>query len=295
MPERNSVETLIHFWQHLPAHFRPYLFEIGSFQLRYYSLMYIVAFLLTYFLVSHRIKTERYPYSMETIQNAFIWIITGLILGARLGYVLFYNFGYYLHHPLEILLPFDFNGDLRFVGISGMSYHGGAVGVLIAAVIFCRRYKIDFWNLADLVTPAVPLGYTFGRIGNFINGELYGRATTVPWGMYFPLDPSRQLRHPSQLYEAFFEGLFLFAILWGLRKKSPFDGFMLALYIAGYGFVRLVIEFFREPDAQLGFIFGPLTMGQLLCLFMILGGTAIYLIRKRATIPGKTASGSRKS
>jgi phosphatidylglycerol:prolipoprotein diacylglycerol transferase len=289
------LEPFLHFWQHLPAHFRPYLFEIGSFQLRYYSLMYIVAFLLTYFLVSHRIKTERYPYSMETIQNAFIWIITGLILGARLGYVLFYNFGYYLHHPLEILLPFDFNGGFRFVGISGMSYHGGAVGVLLAAVIFCRKYKIDFWNLADLVTPAVPLGYTFGRIGNFINGELYGRATTVPWGMYFPLDPSHQLRHPSQLYEAFFEGLFLFAILWGIRKKSPFDGFMLALYIAGYGFVRLVIEFFREPDAQLGFIFGPLTMGQLLCLFMILGGTAIYLIRKRATIQRKTASGSRKS
>lgn len=289
------MEALIHFWQHLPAHFRPYLFEIGSFQLRYYSLMYIVAFLLTYFLVSHRIKTERYPYSMETIQNAFIWIITGLILGARLGYVLFYNFDYYVHHPLEIILPFDFSGGFRFVGISGMSYHGGALGVLLAAVIFCRRYKIDFWNLADLVSPAVPLGYTFGRIGNFINGELYGRATTVPWGMYFPLDPSRQLRHPSQLYEAFFEGLFLFAILWGIRKKSPFDGFLLALYIAGYGFVRLVIEFFREPDAQLGFIFGPLTMGQLLCLLMILGGAAIYLIRKHATIPRKTKSGSRKS
>lgn len=289
------MESLIHFWQHLPAHTRPYLFEIGFFQLRYYSLMYIVAFLLTYFLVSHRIRTERYPYSMEMIQNAFIWIITGLILGARLGYVLFYNFEYYLQHPLEILLPFDFSGGVRFVGISGMSYHGGVLGVLLAAVLFCRRYRIDFWNLADLVSPAVPLGYTFGRIGNFINGELYGRATTVPWGMYFPLDPSRRLRHPSQLYEAFFEGLFLFAMLWGIRKKSPFNGFLLALYIIGYGCVRLIIEFFREPDAQLGFIFGPLTMGQLLCLLMIFGGTAVYLIRKQAVLHQKTAPGNRKS
>jgi len=231
---------------------------------------------------------------METIQNAFIWIITGLILGARLGYVFFYNFGHYLQHPLEILLPFDFSDGLRFVGISGMSYHGGALGVFLAAILFCRRYGIPFWNLADLVSPAVPLGYTFGRIGNFINGELYGRATTVPWGMYFPLDPYGQLRHPSQLYEAFFEGLFLFAILWGIRKKSPFDGFLLSLYIIGYGCVRLVIEFFREPDAHLGFIFGPLTMGQLLCLFMIAGGMAVYLLRKHAALHQRTAPKNRK-
>jgi len=289
------LDTLIQFWQHLPSHIRPYLFEIGSFQLRYYSLMYLVAFLLTYLLVAHRIRTERYPYSMETIQNAFIWIITGLILGARLGYVFFYNFGYYMQHPLEILLPFDFSGGFRFVGISGMSYHGGALGVLLAAVLFCRKYRIDFWNLADLVSPAVPLGYTFGRIGNFINGELYGRATTVPWGMYFPLDPTGRLRHPSQLYEAFFEGVFLFAVLWAIRRKSSFDGFLLALYLAGYGFVRLVIEFFREPDAQLGFIFGPMTMGQLLCILMIMGGAGLYLMRREASSRQKTAPETGKS
>lgn len=274
------MDHLIALWQHLPSHIRPYLFEIGSFQLRFYSLMYIVAFLTTYALIAYRIKKEHYPYSLETIQNAFIWIITGLILGARLGYVVFYNFGYYLHHPLEIILPFDFSNGIRFVGISGMSYHGGALGVLFVAIVFCRRYKLDFWNLADLVCPTIPLGYTFGRIGNFINGELYGRATTVPWGMYFPLDPTHQLRHPSQLYEAFFEGIFLFVVLWSLRKKSPFDGFMLAFYVAGYGLVRFFIEFFREPDEQLGFIIGSLTMGQLLCILMILGGAALYAIRK---------------
>jgi len=274
------VDHLIALWQHLPSHIRPYLFEIGSFQLRFYSLMYIVAFLTTYALIAYRIKKEHYPYSLETIQNAFIWIITGLILGARLGYVVFYNFGYYLQHPLEIILPFDFSNGIRFVGISGMSYHGGALGVLFVAIVFCRRYKLDFWNLADLVCPTIPLGYTFGRIGNFINGELYGRATTVPWGMYFPLDPTHQLRHPSQLYEAFFEGIFLFVVLWSLRKKSPFDGFMLAFYVAGYGLVRFFIEFFREPDEQLGFIIGSLTMGQLLCILMILGGVVLYAIRK---------------
>jgi len=274
------VEQTVIFWQHLPGMLRPYLFEIGSFQLRYYSLMYLVAFFLTYVLVSYRIKTERYPYSMETIQNAFIWVITGLILGARLGYVLFYNLGYYLQHPLEILLPFSFSNGIHFVGISGMSYHGGAVGVIIAAVIFCRRYQIDFWNLSELIIPAIPLGYTFGRIGNFINGELYGRATTAPWGMYFPFDPTRQLRHPSQLYEAFFEGLFLFVILWSLRRKSPFDGFMLALYVAGYGIVRFFIEFYREPDQQLGFVLGPLSMGQVLCLAMVLIAAAVFVIRK---------------
>lgn len=244
--------------------------------------MYLVAFLLTYVLISHRIRTEKYAYSTETIQNVFVWIITGLILGARLGYVLFYNFEYYLRRPLEIILPFDFHGGFHFVGISGMSYHGGAIGVVLAALLFCRRYGINFWNLADLVAPAIPLGYTFGRIGNFLNGELYGRITTVAWGMYFPLDPTHELRHPSQLYEAFFEGLFLFAVLWGLRKKSPFDGFMLSLYLIGYGLVRFVIEFFREPDQQLGFVIGPFSMGQLLCILMILIGTAVYLIRRPA-------------
>jgi phosphatidylglycerol:prolipoprotein diacylglycerol transferase len=161
-----------------------------------------------------------------------------------------------------------------------MSYHGGAIGVLVVSLIFCRRYSIDFWNLADLFCPAVPLGYTFGRIGNFINGELFGRATDVPWGMFFPLDSSLQLRHPSQLYEAFFEGIVLFVLLWSIRKKSPFDGFLFSLYIIGYGVVRFFIEFFREPDGQLGFVLGGLTMGQLLCVLMILAGLGIFMLRK---------------
>jgi phosphatidylglycerol:prolipoprotein diacylglycerol transferase len=263
-------------WQHLPERMSPIIFEIGSFQIRYYSLMYIIAFLLTYILVSYRIKREDYRYSAEIIQDFFVWAVTGLIVGARFGYVLFYNFAHYVKYPLEIILPFDFAHGMQYVGISGMSYHGGAIGVLISSVIFCRKHKIDFWRFADLFCPAIPLGYTFGRIGNFINGELYGRITAMPWGMYFPLDFTHQLRHPSQLYEALFEGVFLFIVLWSIRKKSPFDGFIFALYLFGYGLVRFIIEFFREPDSQLGLFGGIVSMGQMLCILMMLAGGCVY-------------------
>ena len=217
------MEELLFFWQHLPGRLSPVLLEFGSFQVRYYSLMYLIAFTLTYLLAGYRIRDEKHPYDMETIQDVMIWMILGLILGGRLGYVLFYNCDYYLQRPWEVFLPFDFSQGIRFVGISGMSFHGGALGALAAAIIFCRRRSLDFWRLADLFCPAIPLGYTFGRIGNFINGELFGRPTEVPWGMYFPLDQEGLLRHPSQLYEAFGEGILLFAVLWFLRKRSPAD------------------------------------------------------------------------
>lgn len=273
------MSDFVNFWQHLPSRIDPNIFQIGSFQVRYYSLMYIVAFALTYFLVVYRLQKEKFPYTRETIQDFMLWAIIGVILGGRLGYVLFYNFEYYLRHPSEIFLPFDFSHGIRFVGISGMSYHGGLVGLIAAAVVFCRKYRIAFWNMADLFAPAVPLGYTFGRIGNFINGELWGRATTVPWGMYFPLDGRGLLRHPSQLYEAFFEGILLFAILWVLREKRYFEGFFVALYMAGYGLVRFFIEFYREPDAHLGFVLGNLSMGQVLSLLMVMAGVVIAVMK----------------
>ncbi len=274
------MDALIAAWRHLPGQINPNFLEFGSFQVRYYSLMYLVAFALTYFLVMYRIRDEKYGYTAETIQDLMIWLIIGLILGGRLGYVLFYNFDYYLHRPWEILLPFDFSDGIRFVGISGMSFHGGAIGAILAAAMFCRGHQINFWRMVDLFCPAIPLGYTFGRIGNFINGELYGRATAVPWGMIFPHDPEQLLRHPSQLYEAFLEGIVLFIVLWALRKKSPFDGFLLAVYFMGYGLVRFFIEFYRQPDAQLGYYFGFLTMGQILCFVMISCGAGVFLYRK---------------
>jgi len=278
------VDRLIDFWQHIPEHISPTIFQIGSFQLRYYGLMYLVAFFITYLLVIYRTKDERYEYSKDMIQDYSVWAILGLLIGARLGYVLFYSVGYYLSHPLEIIFPFDLSDGFRYIGISGMSYHGGAIGVFLATLMFCRKHGISFWNFADLFAAAIPLGYTFGRIGNFINGELYGRITDVPWGMYFPLDPYHQLHHPSQLYEAFFEGIFLFIILWSIRKKKYFDGFLSSIYLIGYGTVRFFIEFFREPDPQLGFVLGVLTMGQMLCLLMIVLGIILMAVRKRSAM-----------
>lgn len=278
------MESLIHIWQHIPSQMSPNLFSIGTFQLRYYSLMYIVAFAIVYFLTLYRLKHESYKYSAENIQDYLIWAMIGVILGARFGYALFYNFEYYFRHPLEIILPFDFTNGMKFVGLSGMSYHGGLIGVVLASIFFCRKYKFNFWHFVDLLIPSVPLGYTFGRLGNFINGELYGRITTVPWGMYFPLDSTQSLRHPSQLYEAVFEGIVLFILLWLIRKKKKFDGFLAGIYFCGYGFIRFIIEFFREPDVQLGFVLGFNTMGQVLCLLMIAAGIAVLLWRRNAAV-----------
>lgn len=269
----------IAWWQHLPEHINPNILQIGSFQLRYYGLMYLLAFTTVYLLALHRLKKEKIEFSKDLIQNYLLWMIFAVLIGGRLGYVLFYNFKYYLQNPLEIFLPFDITNAFQYIGIYGMSYHGGLSGVLLASAGFCRKYKIDFWRLADFFSPIIPLGYTFGRLGNFINGELYGRITDFPLGMYFPSAPAHQLRHPSQLYEAFFEGIFLFLILWNIRKKKLFNSFQFCLYLMSYGGVRFLIEFFRQPDPQLGFVLGPLSMGQILCLGMILTGGIVLIIK----------------
>lgn len=276
-----AMARLVEFWQHIPEHINPAFLEIGAFQLRYYGLMYLVAFAVVYLLVLYRIHVEPFPYEKETIQSYFVWAIAALLIGGRLGYVLFYNPAYYAAHPLAIVLPFDLSEGFRFIGISGLSYHGGLIGIVLASILFIYRNGIDFWQFSDLVCPAIPLGYTFGRIGNFLNGELYGRVTEVWWGMYFPHDSLRALRHPSQLYEAFFEGIFMFALLWGVRKKESVKGKMLTLYLIGYGVVRFCIEFFREPDPQVGFVVGNLSMGQILCLGMILVGAVIVVIKRQ--------------
>ncbi len=266
------------WWQHLPANIDPVIFQIGSFRLQYYGLMYIVAFALTFILAMYRVKREdRFAVSTDQLKDVMTYMIVGLIIGARLGYVVFYNFSYYLKHPLEIFLPFSFSNGFTFTGISGMSYHGGLIGVVFAGWLYVRKTQLNPWDIIDLFSPAAPLGYTFGRLGNFINGELYGRVTSAKIGMYFPLAPTKELRHPSQLYEAFFEGIFLFVVLWSVRKFKLPRGAMLALYLIGYGLVRFIIEYFREPDAHLGFVIFSFSMGQVLCSLMIAAGITSYI------------------
>jgi len=268
------------WWQHLPETISPVIFTIGSFQLRWYGLMYVVAFMMVYLLVMRRYQIDDIKLDKEAIQSWFGYAILGVLLGGRLGYVLFYNPEMIFADPLGILLPFRIRNGITFTGLAGMSYHGGVIAVFLLSLLFCRRKSIPFWELTRVVIPAIPLGYVFGRLGNFINGELYGRITAVPWGMYFPTDPTGELRHPSQLYEAFFEGLVLFIVLWRIRntKLAPF---VLPIYLIGYGFVRFFIEFVRKPDAHLGTVLGPFSMGQVLCVVMMVTGVLlISLIAK---------------
>ncbi|MFZ0133840.1 MAG: prolipoprotein diacylglyceryl transferase [Desulfobacterales bacterium] len=282
-----------HWWQHIPLHLNPVIFSFGGFKLQYYGLMYVVAFLVTYLLVAYRLRHEaRFLVTAEQAQALITAMMLGVVVGGRLGYVLFYNLSYYLAHPLEVILPFDFSNGVTFTGITGMSFHGGLVGVILFSWLYCRKNGLRLLEMADLFIPAIPLGYTFGRIGNFINGELYGRVTSAPIGMMFPLAPGSQLRHPSQLYEALFEGVFLFLVLWGVRRRVRTPGAMLGLYLIGYGTVRFFIEYFRQPDAHLGYVLLSFSMGQVLCLLMIgCGALLLAHLYRRQRLAGNTGVG----
>ena len=266
------------WWQTLPSKMDPILLSIGSFSIYWYSTMYLVAFGIVYLLCRSKINNKEYTkLTLPEFEDLLSWCFIALIIGARLGYVLFYNFEYYIDNPLEILLPFSIkNGVWKFTGIAGMSYHGGVIGVLIAIWLYARKKDLHLYTVADFLTPAIPLGYFFGRIGNFINGELYGRVTEASIGMYFPNAGDYQLRHPSQLYEAFFEGIVLYFLIKSLKTRFTFLGFNSGLYVFGYAFFRFFIEYVREPDKHLQFILLNLTMGQLLCIAMMIGGIIIW-------------------
>ena len=274
------------WWQTLPSKMDPILLSIGSFSIYWYSTMYLVAFGIVYLLCRSKINNKEYTkLTLPEFEDLLSWCFIALIIGARLGYVLFYNFEYYIDNPLEILLPFSIkNGVWKFTGIAGMSYHGGVIGVLIAIWMYARKKGLHLYTVADFLTPAIPLGYFFGRIGNFINGELYGRVTEASIGMYFPNAGDYQLRHPSQLYEAFFEGIVLYFLIKSLKTRFTFLGFNSGLYVFGYAFFRFFIEYVREPDKHLQFILHNLTMGQLLCIAMMIGGiiviTSVFLLQK---------------
>lgn len=225
-----------------------------------------------------QIQNIRYKLQ-DPIFDFLLFAFLGVLIGGRLGYVLFYNFSYFLENPLAVISPFSqITGE--FIGIYGMSYHGGLLGVLMTGWFFCWKRKIKLIDFADFIVPAIPAGYFFGRIGNFLNGELYGRATNVWFGMYFPEDAFKILRHPSQLYEAFFEGVILFLIFWIVRNRKSFQEKLLALYFLGYALARFLGEFFREPDEQIGLLFGNLTLGQLFSLGMFAVGLLLLFYKK---------------
>jgi phosphatidylglycerol:prolipoprotein diacylglycerol transferase len=249
----------------------PVLIKLGPFQVGWYGLMYVFGFVASYLLVRYQLKKKPWGIAKEEVDNLYLYLMLGLIIGGRLGYVLFYDLPLYLGDPLEIFAIWH----------GGMSFHGGLLGVIIIAVVFCWRHKKSFWRIADLLIVTAPIGLGLGRIGNFINGELYGRVTSVPWGMIFPHGGPLP-RHPSQLYESALEGGCLFVILWLLKDRKLPHGTLLAVFLFAYGIFRFFVEFFREPDQQLGFILGPLTMGQLLSSLMIIAGVALFFfVRKR--------------
>lgn len=284
---------------------------------RWYGLMYLIAFAITFILFRYQLKQNKIEKATDDAINFFFWLILALLVGARLFTVIFYSpGGFYLRNPHLIFWPFQ-NG--RFVGIQGMSYHGGLVGVICVGFLYLYLRKRDVLDWTDMMCAAIPLGYTFGRLGNFINAELYGRATAAKIGMLFPTAKRLPVseswvrdiaekagiaieegatvinlpRHPSQLYEAFFEGIVLWVFLWFvMRFWRPFRGAIFSAYLIGYGVIRFVIEYFRQPDEALGFIIrfsqkrNPIeqlvspvnfSLGQIFCFLMIVGGVCCWI------------------
>jgi phosphatidylglycerol:prolipoprotein diacylglycerol transferase len=260
----------------------PEIVRFGPVAIRWYGLMYALGFAASYVLVKHQIKQsgsgikgregKEIAPPAAFLDSLYLYLVLGLVIGARLGFVLFYDLASYVRNPLEIVAVWH----------GGMSFHGGAIGTLLAGYLCCRKFKVDFWQAADLVVVTAPIGLGLGRLGNFINGELYGRVTDVPWAMIFPTGGPLP-RHPSQLYEFALEGVLLFAILWIAKGRPHKPGMMTALILMLYGLFRFLVEFFREPDAQLGFIAGPFTMGQVLSALTALAGLILYFLRRRAT------------
>jgi phosphatidylglycerol:prolipoprotein diacylglycerol transferase len=263
---------MVEAWQHFYEWHDPIALSLFGFDIRWYGLMYVLALLSGYLVGRKLVVKDKLPITLDQYDRAFVWVEIGVILGARLGYILFYTEtpGWYFSHPWEIFNPYH-NG--HFVGISGLSYHGAIVGFVLAAWWFCKREKIKLLQLMDLAVVAGAAGYFFGRIGNFFNQELVGRVTDVPWGII----AQGALRHPSALYEAVLEGLITFAVLYSIRLKKRFDGELMVYYGMLYATARIIAEFFRQPDPQLGFIlFGWVTMGQLLSLAMFALALILY-------------------
>lgn len=247
--------------------FSPDIFSFGPFVVRWYGFMYVLGFVSAWLLGRWR-AAKNGVFSKAQFDEVLTFGILGVVLGGRLGYALFYQPAYFLEHPLEVLKMWH----------GGMSFHGGLLGVMLGQWLAGRRYGKSFFETMDFMAPLVPPGLFFGRLGNFINGELWGRTTDAPWGMVFP-GAGPLPRHPSQLYEAALEGLLLFAVLWVFSSRPRPRMAVSGVFALGYGALRFFVEFFRQPDAHLGYLaFGWLTMGMLLCLpLMLLGLSLLWL------------------
>ncbi|CUU79849.1 prolipoprotein diacylglyceryl transferase [Campylobacter hyointestinalis subsp. hyointestinalis] len=268
--------TDLNSWNLIYSKIDPVAFKLFGLSVHWYGIMYVLALVVALLMAKYFAKKDSLGISNSLLDNYFFWVEIGVILGARLGYILIYdsNTSYYLLHPWQIFNPFA-NGE--FVGIRGMSYHGAVVGFILATLMFCKRYKQNLWMLLDLVALSVPLGYFFGRIGNFLNQELFGRVTNEPWAIMV----AGSLRHPSQLYEAVLEGLVLFVILFIYRKYKKFDGELIAMYAMLYTLARFLCEFFREPDFGIGFVAFGMSMGQILSICMFAFGFIVYINLKK--------------
>jgi phosphatidylglycerol:prolipoprotein diacylglycerol transferase len=256
--------------------FDPVALSLGPLVIRWYALAYVVGLVVGWRYVLWLASRYNGIVTREEIDDLLMWATLGVLLGGRIGYVLFYNLPYFSAHPLEIFALWQ----------GGMSFHGGLTGVVVAVALFCHFRGRSFLRVTDLVAAAAPIGLFLGRLANFVNGELYGRPTDVPWAMVFPRDPLQVPRHPSQIYEAGLEGVTLFIVLaafaWGSRAGER-PGLLGGIFLFGYGLSRMAAEFFREPDPQLGFLWGGATMGQLLSIPVALAG--IWLIVRALSRP----------
>ena len=247
----------------------PVLLSVGPFEIHYYGLFFVLGFVLAYFIINYLAKRKELPLSKDDIADLILYVIVGVVLGARIFYVFVYNLPFYLSNPSEIIAVWH----------GGLSFHGALIGAAIAGFYFCKRKKIDFYEIADITVIPLALGLALGRLGNFINGELYGRITDVSWAVRFP--DAEGFRHPSQIYESF-KNLLIFSTLWTIKDKKLPKGFMFWLFVVMYSALRFIVEFFRAPDEQLGFIIGFLTMGQILSVVTLLIGLFfIYKVSKK--------------
>jgi phosphatidylglycerol:prolipoprotein diacylglycerol transferase len=259
-------------------HIDPVLLELGPLQVRWYGLSYVAGFIVGALVIRHLIRRWNVRLTDDDLIDIVLVAVIGLVVGARIGYVLFYGVGNYWDDPLSMLAFWD----------GGMSFHGGLAGILLAGAWVAKRKGVPALRLFDLGAVGAPLGIFFGRLANFINGELWGRPTDAPWGMVFPRAPGGMPRHPSQLYEAVLEGLVIFVVLWVLSRRKRADGFYIGMLLVMYSVFRIFVEFFREPDVQLGFVAGPFTMGQLLTVPLAVAGG--WLVWRSLRAPSEVAA-----